>query len=169
MGVAGIILCFLSLALNGCTGKDSRHSSALSASDTKVYTDPVHEKYGPLADISIELKFGDNTEKLTLTELKNWVDIEKSDGRYSYTVDNEKLETYVKGLAEKYDTFTPYITFKNSMGQEVLLENRSTGWIFDSSYAFSMLERYITEAESLSMDLTDRSAASKKWWTPTQK
>ena len=88
----------------------------------------------------------------------------KNGNVYSYTVNDEKLNEYTKKLSDKYSNYKSYITFTASDGEEKTIENKSTGWIFDDSYAAEILKQYIDDCESVTVRLTDKSAESKRWW-----
>lgn len=168
---AAVILLFVFCILQYTNAKvpvekeTSGQSIAEREKEEESEVDPLHKQYGPLADIKIELTFDKKTEKLTIKEISDWVTVKKKSGKYSYTVDEEKLAEYTRKLADQYTTFQPYITFTNTSGEELELLNRSTGWIFDDEYAFVKIQSYIEEHQSVSLKLTDKSEESNHWWS----
>ena len=115
-----------------------------------------------LSDVKIVLKIGDSKEKLDFKKIRDWVYVEKGDTDIS--VDTDKVLTYTKTLSKKYDNYETYITFTDAYGEEQTVENKSTGWIFDEDTAAELLSECIKKAKSVTLDLTDKSDESRKWW-----
>ena len=115
-------------------------------------------------NIDISLKIGNETEHISIDKIKDWVTVHKNGDDFTYNVHNEKISEYTKYLAERYSNFQSFFTFTAVDGTEQSVQNQSTGWIFDDSYAAEQLKKYILENRSVSLTLTDRSKESNKWW-----
>ena len=126
--------------------------------------DPLHAAYGDLPDVRIELTVGDNKDILDFQKLREIVTVKQENSEYTYNADENALKEYTAGLKKKYDNHEAYISFKASDGTEMSLENKSHGWIFDADYASEMLRKYISNCQSVKLNLTDRSKESNKWW-----
>ena len=162
-----MILCgIFVLAVPNCvTG--SVTGPADSGDESSSILDPEHMVYGALVDVKIVLRFGDKKETLTSDQITDWVKVKKDDKGFSYTVDEEKIGSYVQELDKKYSTYEPYVDFHTTYGETVRLDNNSTGWIFNTEYAAAQLEDFITDCRSVDIDLTDRSEESNAWWIRT--
>lgn len=117
-----------------------------------------------LSEISIELIFDNNTEKLTGKSILSLVDIRKDGDTCDYSVNQQKVMEYAESLAKKYDTFVPQYTFTSSDGEEVSLNNIGIGWLFDKDHASMMITNYLKEKRSVKLVLTDKSDESNQWW-----
>lgn len=177
-----ILFCAVSLFLAGCLllfkiqpwGSFKPHGTAVidhsdqeeeaSASTPAPSVDPLSEKYGPLYDIHIDLQFDNETERLDIHTIADWVTVQTDNDTYSYTVDAEAVSRYTQSLAEKYNNFESYLQFQSVDGTEKTVLNHSTGWIFDDGYAAEQLTQYITDNQSVKLSLTDRSQESNRWW-----
>lgn len=115
--------------------------------------------------MQITLQFGKNQEVLDRRTLSNWASPkEKTNGDIGIEVNDEPIRAYAHSLAEKYDTFVDTIALTTHYGEEIHLLNKSTGWILDEDYAFEALKKMVLTAETVSVNLTDNSVNSKKWW-----
>lgn len=141
--------------------KNAKTSSSGSSSD------PVENVPSPeqqIAAIRISLKFGGKEEKIDSKTISSWISAKKENGKYVYKTDDEAIKEYTSGLAKTYNTYVYSIPFKTAYGEEIDIENKSTGWIFDDDYAFKTIKQTLLDRKSLSADLTDNSWSSKKWW-----
>lgn len=117
-----------------------------------------------LSKISIVLKFDDKTEKLTGQNILSLVELYEEGTGWNYRIKEKSVHEYALLLAQKYDTFVPSYTFNSSYGEEITLNNIGVGWTFDSDHAAMMIALYIQERQSVTLDLTDKSDESNKWW-----
>ncbi len=142
---------------------DAADSQSETASQSNIDSSRIISD--TLSDIKIVLKFGDSKETLDYKKISDWVYIE--DGDTYFTVDTDKVREYTKSLSKKYDNYEAYITFKDVSGIEHTVDNRAIGWLFDDETAAQLLNGYIEKAESVTLDLTDNSEESRKWWLRT--
>lgn len=139
-------------------------SSAITKSTKSNRQETQVSTYSKLMKIQLKLKFGNKIEVINQDLLSEWVNENKSGNKNDVDVNEELLREYVTKLGKKYSTYTDYITFKTTGGETVDLRNNSMGWILDEDYAFTELKSMIEEMKSISLDLTDRSEESDRWW-----
>ena len=163
--IIGIICSFVMGSDRNSDNSQQSYSSTLAKSSKARPQDAQTSSYDRLMKAEFKLKFADKTEVIDQKLLSEWVNEEKnSKGRTEYHISEDKLKEYVSGLAKKYNTFKDYITFKTTSGDTIDLVNKSTGWILDEEYAFDAIKDMIKKMNSVSLDLTDESEASNKWW-----
>lgn len=121
----------------------------------------LHRDYD---NFTLELCFGDKTEKLTGSDVMAWITAEKTENGIEYKADREKTMEYVQKLAEKYDTFQPQYTFTTHWGEEKTLTNKSVGWFLHTEHASEKLANLIEQHRSQKLNLTDGSGDSGDWW-----
>ena len=166
--ICTVLTAAAALAVLIVAGFENRKYSAVPEySGLYTSSDAEHSIYGRLADISIELSIGGSKEKLVFDDICDWVTAKKQGEGFIYTVSDEKVREYADMLDKKYSNYQSYITFNNVYGEEITVENKSVGWIFDPDHAFSVLRELIEKGESVRLDLTDRSTESNKWWIRT--
>ncbi len=161
---AGCLLIFMLPSKKDMSANDTDGSQTSSDSSKKLPSEQEQFLDDLLGDISISLTFGKSTEKLDFNSIRDWISVESAGSGFKCAVNDAELYDYTKGLANKYNTFVNRITFTNVYGEDVTLDNMGTGWVFDSDYAAEMIRQYITTGESVSLDLTNRSRESNKWW-----
>lgn len=166
-----ILISLFSTLSFGCNNTSNQDKEMISNSENQQDTETknmqleaMHMIYGSLADVKIKLIIGNSTENINIYNIAKWIDVTKNGSSYSYTINDEKLCDYTKKLSDKYSNYQNYVSFKANDGTEKTLENKSTGWIFDNSYAADKLKDYIDNRKSVTINLTDKSEASKKWW-----
>ena len=155
--IAGIILMLYPVFRNHNAAADSTENLS-----EKTEQKNVPSALEPLKNIKIGLKFSDKTESIGYDKVKDWVE-EKPD-HSGYTVDEKSIKAYTDMLNEKYSNYKFSVGFMTHSGENIDLENKSAGWIFDPEYAAKKIKGYIENNESVTVDLTDRSKESKKWW-----
>ena len=171
--MAVIIICLImtltAAAAVLCVYAMEEHKHYAGQDYVGLYTksDAEHSVFGALADIEIELSFGDSRERLTFDDVADWVTVKKTDGGFTYTVSDDRVREYAEMLDKKYSNYQSYVTFNSFSGEEITLENKGFGWIFDADHAFEMIRGYISSASPVKLDLTDRSEESNKWWLRT--
>ena len=114
-----------------------------------------------VAGVNIELKFGNSTEKLTPETLTEWYKFDQS-GKGE--LDSSHITEYVAALASRYDTISRPKLFVDHDGETIEIGNSYYGWQLDRDYAVQMIGDYISSKKSVSVDLTNRSEESDKWW-----
>ncbi len=163
-------LCIISFA--GCSFSISGTAQGeQSSDDTSAQflhdhkTESEINEYGMISRSVITLKIGGSTEILDFDTFGNWIDLEPIDeGLYSYKANSEKFMEYASYLGKKYNTYEPYIDFTTSYGEKKMIENKSTGWILDEQYTSDQLQDLVMEGTEFTVDLTDRSSESDRWW-----
>ena len=75
--------------------------------------------------MNITYKFGDETEVLNGDEIHKWVGF---DDAGNVTVNEAMVEEYVKGLAERHDTYGGIKQFKTTGGNTVEVKGGTYGW-----------------------------------------
>ena len=79
------------------------------------------------AAVSLTFRFGDSTEVLDGSTVKDWISLNGT----TVSVDAEKVENYVKGLSEKYDTFGHDRQFTTHSGETITVYGGDYGWWMD--------------------------------------
>ena len=80
------------------------------------------------AKTKITYKFGENTEVLDGTIIKDWLSFDENG---NVTLDESRIPRYVAGLALKYDTYNQARNFKTNDGSYVTVEGGHYGWKID--------------------------------------
>lgn len=118
-----------------------------------------------ITDMQIILGFGDKKETADVERIADWIYVKKqNDGSYKLDLNDEKIESYVETVAEKYNTFDSPKQFTTTDGQQIEITNSYYGWLLDNEYAAEELKKIVGEKKSVDLDLTDRSEESDKWW-----
>lgn len=117
-----------------------------------------------LSSLNISLKFGSAMETVGAETAASWY---SADASGSLKLEEDKVRAYVSQLAAKYDTISSPKLFVTSAGETIQIDNSYYGWQLDADYAVSMLTSFVSERKSVTLDLTDRSEESDKWWTAT--
>ena len=120
--------------------------------------------FDALSGINITLKIGENIENINSETVSKWY-VTDDNGVISF--DESLLSQYVDDLAKKYDTFSSPKSFVTHYDEIVELCTSYYGWQLDKEYAVQMLMSYINEKKNISIDLTDKSEESEKWWLKT--
>ena len=162
--VTGIILLGTGFAVRFFGAQTDIPVQAQPDEFDETYMDLPHRMYGELADIHIRLLFEDAAEELTIEEIAPWLNVVKKKHRYSYTIKDDEIRAYARELGEKYSNYQSMVRFTSHSGEEMSVENKSTGWIFNEEYAAEKLVEYIQHATSVELKLTDRSEESGHWW-----
>lgn len=89
---------------------------------------------------NITYDFGDRTEVVDATLIKDWL-IKNEDG--TWTVDQSKVEAYVKQLAYDYDTFGLTHEFTTFHGNTITLKGGDYGWVIKKPDTVNALVEYI--------------------------
>ena len=160
MILAGVfVLLFPVMFRNQSKANNGSQESEVSEESDKK---DVPSALEPLKTINITLKIGNKTETIKFDKVKDWVE-EKPD-HSGYTVDEKSIKVYTDMLNDVYSNYEFSVKFMTHDGDTIDTENKSTGWIFDPEYAAKKIKGYIENNESVTVDLTDRSKESRKWW-----
>ncbi len=152
-------------------------TAVLDLAENGVYDEPtVHaddaeltakrDLLNEIADITIELTFGNDTRTADISEIMNWLYATNTDGEYSLAADSDVLADYAQSLAESYDTWEDAVDFTTTGGDTVTLAG-DYGWRLDTEYTAQALGELAPAGTSVSYDLTDRSEESSRWWKYT--
>lgn len=121
-----------------------------------------------LANVQIDLIFGYADEHIDVQTLINWVSTQKQDnGEYKLVVNKDAISDYVSNLSEQYNTSGKPKMFATTGGDVVEIIWGDYGWRLDNEYAVEQLSKMVTSAKSTTIDLTDHSEESNKWWAQT--
>lgn len=131
--------------------------------------DPVLQEqkalYDEMNDLVITLKFGQKTVPIDVNTTAGWLKTGKNaDGSYRINLITDNIKSYVKTLAETYDTYDKTKFFNSHAGNVVEITTGDYGWMLDQEYAVDMIKGYLLNRESPTIDLTDNSEESNKWW-----
>ncbi len=137
-----------SLSLQSFTGdanqkwllRRSRISSQANA-DTDFYN--PYEEGGKYAGLRLSMWFGTKKETLTADTLASWI----SDEDHRISLNSDACLTYVKTLAEKYDTQGHPRQFTTTEGSTITLSRGDFGWKLDEEKTAQLL---LEEAQSSS-------------------
>ena len=116
--------------------------------------------FDTLTGIDIKLKIGESTEEITPETVASWYN-------ENLQFDESNIDAYAAYLADKYNNVDSSKLFVTHYGETIELGNSYYGWQLDTEYAADMLKSLINEKKSVSLDLTDRSEESDKWWIKT--
>lgn len=94
----------------------------------------------------ITYDFDDRTEELTGEKIHNWLSVTK---KYNVKVDQDKVEKYVKNLAEKYDTVGVERHFTSIAGNDVDVKGGTYGWEIDQAGETAKLIKQIKKGKEV--------------------
>lgn len=158
--IAAIFICSGILAINYGLG-----AGIVQESSSEEISHVVADGSDKTKNMKITLVYGKNKEILEKNKLSALVIQKKdSDGDISVTPNEKALRDYVSRFAKKCNTFVDTMTFTTHSGERMSLLNKSTGWIMDEDYAFQELKRMILAEKTVTLDLTNKSEESNKWW-----
>lgn len=128
------------------TDSDCYSEPAVRTEDLSGKLDMIKEKY----DFIITYDFDFAQEYLTGAQVYEWTD-------ENGNIDRAKAESFVSGLADKYDTFMTTRTFKSTeRGEMKLSQGRYStgqyGWWIDQQKTVDRLLDHIEEGESMTID-----------------
>ena len=113
--------------------------------------------FDTLIGIDIKLKIGEFTEEISPETLASWY---SDDLRF----DDSRIDSFVADLADKYDNLDSPKLFVTHYNETIELGNSYYGWQLNQEYAKETLRALIKEKKTVSLDLTDTSEESDKWW-----
>ena len=160
--LSGIIVMMFTASYYNSDNMSEKEKTTSSGTKTAETKKPTPKEQ--IVAIKINLKFDKKEEKVSSKTISSWVSGKVENGREVYKTDDAAIKEYASELAEKYSTYVFSIPFKTVYGEEIDIENKSTGWILDEDYAFKAIKNTLLERKSLTANLTDKSDESKKWW-----
>ena len=121
--------------------------------------------YDELNDLVITLKFGTKTVPIGIQTTSSWLKSKKNDdGSFAIDIKDSEVKKFVKNLANTYDTYDKPKIFKTHAGNDIQLNTGDYGYMLDQEYAVDMLKQLVLDRQSVTIDLTDNSEESNKWW-----
>ena len=121
--------------------------------------------YDEMNDLVITLKFGQKSVPIGVNTTAGWLKTGKNpDGSYRINLITNEIKKYVKTLANTYDTYDKTKFFNSHAGNVVEITSGDYGWMLDQEYAVDMIKGFLLNRESPTIDLTDNSEESNKWW-----
>lgn len=164
-GTVFVVLICGFIFLSVFAGLPATDVSSLSEDPAVRTSRGEYDEYGMVANSKIILSIGDEKEVIDFSRIVDWIILEPiGDDLYTYDTDTQKIAEFSSYLAEKYNTFVPYVDFVASNGETIQIVNQSTGWIMDEDYACERLAELALEGSTVTVNLTDNSEESKKWW-----
>ncbi len=100
---------------------DCYDKAAITEEDLSVVCDELNH----MKNREITVDFGFKQEKIKGTEMQGWIVLGKQDSSEPYSVDKTKVETYVKKLAEKYNTYGKSRIFKTAGNKKITVDQGS--------------------------------------------
>ena len=97
---------------------------------------------GPLQDVQVSIRFRDAVETLDASALASWM---TSTDDHTLTFDEEKVRSYVSGLAEKYNTVGKPRRFVTSYKVPITLYKGNYGWKLDEDGTARMLREAVSK------------------------
>lgn len=118
-----------------------------------------------IVNMTITLVFGYTEESVDIQTISTWVNMEKLDnGEYTITANEKNITSYISEIADKYNTVGVPKKFATTGGDVVELSTGDYGWLLDDDYAIEKMTEIVLAKESVTLNLTDRSEESDKWW-----
>lgn len=124
------------------------------------------EQANKVANVAVTYTFGDATEACDGTVIKDWIKTEGSE----LTIDPEKAAEYVKGLAEKYDTYNKPKRLKTTKDGVVEITKGNYGWKIDQEQTTAALLDAIKAGNDVTMEpvyLQEAAAHGDECWGDT--
>lgn len=95
--------------------------------------------------VTITYDFGDRTEELTGTTIKDWLEIDK----YSVTLNEQSVRDYVDWLSRTYNTFGNTRSFTTWDGSPFTVKGGDYGWLISLSAETQELISIVKKGESV--------------------
>ena len=119
-------------------GKIGAMEETVSLDDTGCYQEPAVksdnaalkttvENLNQFVGTSLTFTFGDSKEVLNGNTIKDWLTVEGT----SVKLNEEAVKSYVRGLAQKYDTFGKRRSFQTTGGKKITVQGGNYGWWMD--------------------------------------
>ncbi|MFA9463882.1 MAG: L,D-transpeptidase family protein [Velocimicrobium sp.] len=122
-------------------------SPSVLSSDESIQTAlDVLRKY---TDLTITYDFGDRTEVLDRSLLKDWVRIDEN---FQVTLDKQKVIDYVNFLGYYYTTFSSTRDFVRYDGKAIQVKGGDYGWIINRTEEVEQLYQLILDGKSMTRE-----------------
>lgn len=96
------------------------------------------------AKMTVSYAFGDDRVVLDAATIKSWMTVSES-GDVSFN--EERIDDYVAGLAEQYDTYLKDVAFTTSLGETITINSCDYGWQLDQESERAKLKEYLEKGE----------------------
>lgn len=116
------------------------------------------------AAMTITLRFGKHDHVIDQEEITSWLAFDENG---AVSIDASAVKSSADSLSALHSTFSSPKEFVTHSGETVTLSNSSYGWRLDTDYAAEMLKGYAEKKQPVTVDLTDGSEESDKWWINT--
>ena len=116
------------------------------------------ENLNKCVNTKITFNFGDNTETLDGSTIKDWVSLSDNN---TVSVDSAAAREYVNSLSRKYDTFGLPRQFRTTSGNTITVSGGSYGWWTDRPSTAAELVDAISQGKSGNLDIVYRATAAQ--------
>lgn len=106
------------------------------------------DKANEYLNLQLRYDFGDRKELLDGSIIKDFIDFE---GREMF-IDREKVKDYIAEVARKYDTFGRNRRFRTSLGENIITNGGSYGWLIHRGKTIDALIEYIEAGENQTIE-----------------
>lgn len=96
------------------------------------------------AQMSVNYDFGSETIELDAAVINSWMTVSET-GEVSFN--QERIDDYVAGLAEKFDTYQKNVEFDTSLGETVTIYSGDYGWKLDQETEKAQLLELLKQGE----------------------
>lgn len=107
------------------------------------------EKFEEYSKFTITYDFSDRKEVINSNIYGEWISINEFG---DLTFDEEQIRTYVKDLANKYDTLGKNVSFNTTNSGEITLKSDSYGWKIDVEKTIIQLREAIENKETITLE-----------------
>lgn len=116
--------------------------------DTKELTQ-LQNKVNQLIDVTITYDFEDRSETVDSAKIAEWITFGED---FTYELDAELVEGYMKELGKTYDTFGLPHTFTTSHGNTITLDTGDYGWVIHKTKSAEALIELINAGKSVTTE-----------------
>lgn len=117
------------------------------------------ERLNKACVMNITYKFGDQTEVLNGDQIHNWVGFDEAG---NVTVNEAMVAEYVKGLAERHDTYGSAKQFKTTGGSTVNVTGGTYGWRINQKDEAAQLVSLIQAGEDVEREPIYKTTAASR-------
>ena len=111
----------------------------------------VMDQVNKVADAKVTLTIAGKEENITKEQIMSWMGFDSSN---NVTLDQAKVQEYVKGLNEKYATFNKVRKFQSTLQGTVNVQPGTLGWSIDSESEAAQLVADITKGGTIKREPT---------------
>ena len=105
----------------------------------------LYEKISLYSGSKITYTFGDNTEVVDHSIIKDWLKINKK--KYTVKIDNTKVREFVDYIGRTYNTFGSTRTYKGSNGHTISVSGGDYGWLLNRDKETTDLARLVKKGK----------------------